>query len=229
VPGMEIAAAMVTASEVGGDYYDLQPINDELGGGFWLGIGDVSGHGLNAGLVMLMIQSGLGSLMRRDASADPASLVCLLNRTIYENVRRRLGRDDFATLSLFRFFPDGRFVVAGAHEDILIWRARTGQCEQIATDGTWVGITENTEANTSNQEGRLEEGDVMLLYTDGVNEARTERNEQFGVGRILETLAEAHAEPAAEICSRVLARVKGWTSEQEDDQSLVVLRRGPRA
>ena len=69
VPGMEIAAAMQTATEVGGDYYDLLPTAD---GGFWLGIGDVSGHGLNAGLVMLMLQSGLASLMRSDACVDPA-------------------------------------------------------------------------------------------------------------------------------------------------------------
>jgi serine phosphatase RsbU (regulator of sigma subunit) len=222
VPGMEIAAAMVTASEVGGDYYDVQGTDD---GGFWLGIGDVSGHGLNAGLVMLMIQSGLASLMQGDPAADPARLVSLLNRTIYQNVRVRLRRDDFATLSLFRFHPDGRFVVAGAHEDILVWRAATGRCEQIATEGTWLGIMEDTQADTRNQESRLEEGDVLMLYTDGITEARDRAREVFGVLRLSETLAELHAQPAAAICSRTLERIEDWEAEREDDQTVVVLRR----
>jgi serine phosphatase RsbU (regulator of sigma subunit) len=225
VPGMEIAASMVTATEVGGDYYDLQQIDD---GGFWLGIGDVSGHGLNAGLIMLMIQSGLGSLMRADAAADPARLLGVVNRTLYENVRQRLGRDDFATLSLLRFFPNGRFLVAGAHEDILVWRAGGGRCEQIPTEGTWLGIAERTENDNHNREGRLEDGDVMLLYTDGITEARDEHDEQFGVGRLTEALAELCARPVVEICSEILARVRAWAPRPEDDQTIVALRRGVR-
>jgi predicted ATPase/serine phosphatase RsbU (regulator of sigma subunit)/tRNA A-37 threonylcarbamoyl transferase component Bud32 len=222
VPGMEIAAAMITASEVGGDYYDLQPTED---GGCWLGIGDVSGHGLNAGLMMLMIQSSLGTLMRRDPNADPASLVCLMNRMVHENIRVRLGRDDFATLSLFRFYPDGRYVVAGAHEDIVVWRARTGRCEQIATQGSWVGIRERTESQMPNQENRLEEGDLMMLYTDGLTEARSDTGEQLGLDRLADALAHLHAEPTATICTRLLEQAKVWAPVQDDDQTLVVLRR----
>jgi serine phosphatase RsbU (regulator of sigma subunit) len=222
VPGFEIAASMAPAAAVGGDYYDVVRTDD---GGFWLGIGDVSGHGLNAGLVMLMIQSGLATLMRRDPDTEPASLLDLLNRMLYENIRIRLGSDDFATLSLFRFYPDGRFVVAGAHEDALIWRAGTDSCEEMPTKGTWLGVVENVGRLMRNQEGRLEPGDIMVVYTDGITEAQAPSREQFGLTRFAEALSAAHAEPAAGICSRVLDRVKTWSAVQADDQTLVVVRR----
>jgi sigma-B regulation protein RsbU (phosphoserine phosphatase) len=222
VPGLEIAASMLTASEVGGDYYDLHPTAD---GGCWLGIGDVSGHGLNSGLVMLMIQSGLATLMWRDPQAQPADLVALLNRMLYENIRVRLGRDDFATLSLLRFFPDNRFVVAGAHEDIIVWRAATGRCERIPTRGTWLGIAENTERQLKNQEHRLEPGDVMVLYTDGITEAKSADGQLYDIDRLCAAVERAHAKPTTDICRDILDGVRQWASEQADDQTLVVLRR----
>lgn len=223
VRGLEIAASMVTASEVGGDYYDVLPTDD---GGCWVGIGDVSGHGLDAGLMMLMIQSGLGALMRRDADADPASLVCDLNRMLHDNVRVRLGRDDFASLTLVRFHPDGRFVFAGAHEDLLVWRASSGRVEQIPTLGTWVGAVADVERDMKNQEGRLEDGDVMLLYTDGITEAQDADGTQFGIERFAALLQRMHAEPATAICGRVFEESAAWSPIRIDDQTLVVLRRG---
>jgi serine phosphatase RsbU (regulator of sigma subunit) len=226
VSGMEIAAVMRTATEVGGDYYDILPCQD---GGFWLGIGDVSGHGLDAGLVMLMVQSGLAALMRSDTKLDPASLLCMVNRAIYDNVHCRLQRDDYVTLSLFRFFPDGRFRVAGAHEDILIWRAQSGQCESIVTSGAWIGVLADIQAATRNQDGCLNEGDVMVLFTDGIIEARRPDNRQLGLDPLVEIMSQAHAEPAAEIGRRIIARAQAWSPEQQDDQTVVVLRRGARA
>jgi serine phosphatase RsbU (regulator of sigma subunit) len=222
---MEIAAAMQTATEVGGDYYDLVPAED---GGFWLGIGDVSGHGLDAGLVMLMVQSGLAALMRGDAWVDPARLLCLVNSAIYDNVRCRLKRDDYVTLSLFRFFPDGRFLVAGSHEDILIWRAQSQQCEKIQARGTWIGVVDRIESVTSSYEGYLSDGDMMVLFTDGVVEARRQDKEQFGLMRLMEIATMAHAEPAVTLCRRILEQARAWSTDQEDDQTVVVLRRGAR-
>ena len=225
VPGFEIAAAMVTASEVGGDYYDLQRTAD---GGCWLGIGDVSGHGLNAGLIMLMLQSGLSTLMHGDREDDPSRLVALLNRMLYENIHVRLGRSDFATLSLFRFFPDGRFVVAGGHEDILVWRAGTGRCEWIDAAGTWVGMVEDAEGKVPRREFRLEESDVVLLYTDGITEAMADRREQFGPTRLAELLEGVHGDPVASICTRTLERVAAWSPKRDDDQTVIALRRHVR-
>jgi predicted ATPase/serine phosphatase RsbU (regulator of sigma subunit) len=227
VPGYEISASMVPASEVGGDYYDLLPTKD---GGFWIGIGDVSGHGLNAGLVMLMIQSGLASLMHRDPDADPASLVSLLNQMLYENVRVRLGRDDFATLSLLRFHPDGRFVFAGAHEEIIIWRASRRWYELVPTEGTWLGVTDHAGRHMTNRELHLAPGDVALLYTDGITEARAPDRRQFGVERLAEVLQRTNTAPTSRICREALEAVRTFTqpATQDDDQTLIVLRREGR-
>jgi predicted ATPase/serine phosphatase RsbU (regulator of sigma subunit)/tRNA A-37 threonylcarbamoyl transferase component Bud32 len=221
VAGLEVAARMATASEVGGDYYDLQQTPD---GGCWIGVGDVSGHGLNAGLIMLMIQSGLSCLMRRDPMAEPVGLLSLLNRMLYDNIRERLERDDFATLSLLRFYPDGRFVVAGAHEDVIVWRQASGTCEIIPTTGVWMGITENAGSKLHNGEHQLRRGDVLLLYTDGLTEARSPEGELFGLQRLVQAIQDLHGEPMADVCDRIFERVQAWSTQQEDDRSLVVLR-----
>ena len=135
VPGLEIRAHMLPAAVVGGDYYDVRPQPD----GCWIGIGDVSGHGLTAGLLMMMIQSGISALTLARPDALPHQVLPHLNRMLWENVRERLGRDDFATLCLLRYFRDGRLLHAGAHEDILVCPAGGGPCQRIAAPGTWLG------------------------------------------------------------------------------------------
>ncbi len=223
VEGFEIATAMVTASEVGGDYFDLLPAE---AGGCWVGVGDVSGHGLDAGLMMLMVQSGLGALMHQDAVDDPALLVAHLNRMLHENVRVRLGRDDFATLTLLRIFPDGRFVYAGAHEDILVWRASAGRVERLPTPGTWVGVRPDVERDIVNVENVLCEGDVMVLYTDGITEARSVDMEVFGLDRFVALIETLSGEPTEGICRGILTAIDAWSPLREDDRTLIVLRRG---
>src|SRR3954471_1354518 len=84
VDGLQIAAQMIPATQVGGDYYDVLPVD----GGCWLAIGDVAGHGLTAGLVMLMIQSIVSALTRQRPDATPAELLSILNEVLFENVRR---------------------------------------------------------------------------------------------------------------------------------------------
>jgi sigma-B regulation protein RsbU (phosphoserine phosphatase) len=221
VDGFEIAARMATASEVGGDYYEVQPTGD---GGCWLGIGDVSGHGLDAGLVMLMLQAGVSALVSRDPDGDPATLLTTVNRMLYENIRTRLGSNDFATLCLMRFQRDGRLAFAGAHEEILSWRATNGRCERVPTPGTWVGGRQDISDATKIVRQRLEPGDVMLLYTDGIIEAPSAHGERFGSPRLLNTLEELHHLPAAEICDRLFERLHGWSAIRDDDQTALLLR-----
>jgi sigma-B regulation protein RsbU (phosphoserine phosphatase) len=128
VAGLEIAATMRAATEVGGDYYDVIPVTD----GCWMGIGDVAGHGLGTGLVMLMMQSGIGALARKLPDASPRDLLLALNAMLVDNVRQRLGQREHATLTLLRYRRDGTLAFAGAHEEILILRAATGRCERLA-------------------------------------------------------------------------------------------------
>jgi serine phosphatase RsbU (regulator of sigma subunit) len=219
--GLEIAAAMRPAAEVGGDYYDVMPVHD----GCWLGIGDVAGHGLTAGLIMIMLQSAISTLVRVAPDAGPKTLVVTTNRVLRDNIRNRLALDEHVTLSLVRYHLDGRCVLAGAHEELLLCRARTGRCERIATPGTWLGVLDDISPFTVETTYQLEPGDVLVLYTDGATEARNARGEQFGIERLEAAVERLRERRAAEIVEGLLHAVASWCFEQQDDVTLLVARR----
>jgi phosphoserine phosphatase RsbU/P len=218
--GLTIACVMLPASEVGGDYYDILPVP----GGSWIGIGDVAGHGLTTGLVMLMIQSLVAGLVQRDPDASPSAQLATLNPVLYSSIRKRLRRDEHATLSLLRYERSGRVRYAGAHEEMLLYRKASAAVEVVGTAGTWVGATEDIKDALTDDELLLEPGDVLLLYTDGAIEAQNSRGEQFGIFRLSETfLRNADLEPAA-LIEVLLDAIRGFMAQQHDDVTLVVLR-----
>jgi sigma-B regulation protein RsbU (phosphoserine phosphatase) len=221
VEGLEIAAVMIPCAEVGGDYYDVIPAD----GGSWIGIGDVAGHGLQSGLVMLMIQSVISGLVRREPTAAPAELLKALNSVLHDNIRNRLQTDEHATLTLLRYDRGGRLVFAGAHEELIIWRSASRRCECISTVGPWVGAVPSLEGVVNDLECRLEEGDALLLYTDGIidteNRAGTER---FGLERLEAEFEKVAALEVEQVLDRLLAAVRDF-GEQTDDVTLLVVRR----
>jgi sigma-B regulation protein RsbU (phosphoserine phosphatase) len=222
VPGLEIAAAMHAATEVGGDYYDVVPVDD----GCWLGIGDVAGHGLGTGLVMLMMQSGVGALARKMPDAAPRDLLLALNTMLVENVRTRLGQHEHATLTLIRYRRDGSLTFAGAHEEMLIRRVATGRCERIETPGAWVGAKRDITAGTVDSAARLQSGDVLVLYTDGLTEAVAADGSgaRFGIDRLIALVDEQGASSPAAVRDAILAAVAAFSAQRDDDVTLLVAR-----
>jgi serine phosphatase RsbU (regulator of sigma subunit) len=221
VKGLEVAARMLPATEVGGDYYEILPVE----GGCWIGIGDVAGHGLKAGLVMLQAQSAIEALVRRDPNARPRDVLAGVNKVLYENVRNRLGSDEHVTMSLLRWYSDGRLVSAGAHEEALIWRAETRRCERIPVEGTWLGAVAEIAPFTVERSQRLRQRDLLILYTDGVTEARNATGEMFGPDRLCALIEAAATEPVASIRDRALDAVARWAGgKQDDDVTLLVFR-----
>ena len=99
VEGLQAAAAMHPTAEVGGDYYEVLPVP----GGCWIAIGDVAGHGLKAGLVMLQTQSAVEALVSGHPDGSPNKILRSVNRVLFENVRKRLGSDEYVTMSLLRY------------------------------------------------------------------------------------------------------------------------------
>jgi phosphoserine phosphatase RsbU/P len=219
VEGLDIAAQMLPADEVGGDYYDVIPNSK----GCWMGIGDVTGHGLNAGLVMLMTQSIMAALANADSTASPTDLLRSLNAVLFENIRKRLLQDDHVTLTLLRYKRDGEIVFAGAHEDILVCRA-DGTCDVMLTPGPWVGAMKDISRVTRDSTFQLRDGDVMLLHTDGVTESMNAQREEFGSKRLREVLASSRNDPPREIGNQILQAVRDWSQQQRDDITLVVAR-----
>jgi sigma-B regulation protein RsbU (phosphoserine phosphatase) len=218
--GLDIAAVMLPATDVGGDYYDVRPVS---GGGF-IAVGDVSGHGLDAGLVMLMVQSSISTIVTSRPNTSPRELLGLLNEVIYENVVHRLARSDYVTLSVLRYFRNGTVKFAGAHQDILIYRAAAGAVERIQTRGPWLGIREDVRSMTLDGAFRLHDGDVLVLFTDGVVEAMNADGEQFEMDRLCQALAEANDRPPSRIRDHIVGKVRAWTHRQDDDVTLLVAR-----
>jgi DNA-binding LacI/PurR family transcriptional regulator/serine phosphatase RsbU (regulator of sigma subunit) len=224
VSRLEVATAMVPATEVGGDYFDILPFAEGTGGA-WLGIGDVAGHGLHAGLMMLMIQSIVSAATHDNPNASPAQIWNVLNDVLHDNVRARLERDEHATLTLLRYDDRGRFVYAGAHEDILIYRAATGQSEMLRTRGVWAGVTRDLAPGTiADDSFQVAPGDLVVLYTDGITEAANATREMFGPERLRRALEEAAARSVDDVRDHIMGQVRAFMTTQSDDLTLVVLR-----
>ncbi len=220
IPELELAAKMVPASEVGGDYYDAFP----AGKGGFIGVGDVAGHGLTSGLVMLMVQSVVGALARKSPDAAPSEIVNALNAVLHDNIRNRLRNKEHVTFTLLRYDPGGRLTFAGAHEEILVYRQETGEVELIPTPGTWLGAVRDVSRHTVDSQLQLAAGDIVLLYTDGVTEARSQSGEQFGLERLTSLLKNSADLPMDALLERVYRAVVSHARELDDDVTLLAFR-----
>jgi sigma-B regulation protein RsbU (phosphoserine phosphatase) len=174
---------------------------------------------------MLQAQSAIEALVLSQPDAEPQALLAATNRVIFENINRRLGSDTYITLSLIRYFEDGRIISAGAHEEAIICRAASGRCERVPVEGTWLGVIPEIGAATVQTTHTLAQGDLLILYTDGLTEARDAHGEIFGIDRIT-ALIEAHAaRSVTEIRDQILAACAAWAgAELDDDRTLMVLR-----
>ncbi|MDB4964238.1 MAG: uncharacterized protein JWP01_4237 [Myxococcales bacterium] len=220
VDGLQIAAKMVTATEVGGDYYDVVAFED----GAWIAVGDVSGHGLTAGLVMMMVQTGVATLVRAQPDASPKNVIRALNTVLYENVHDRLEAERHMTLSLLRYRRGGDIVVAGAHMDAIVWRAATGTTELLGTPGTFLAITQDIDQINHESSWQLGADDLLILLTDGVTEAEDAAGTPFdyrGVTQVVEALA---TEPVEKIRDAVFSALLHHSPTLADDATIMVLR-----
>jgi serine phosphatase RsbU (regulator of sigma subunit) len=224
LPGFDISAIMLPAEEVGGDFYEFRPIRE---GGAWIGVGDVTGHGVTSGLIMMMAQSMFTVLCEQatNGSATPAKFLTLLNRAMFYNLRARLAQDKFMTMVVARIQPDGTMVYAGAHTDLLVYRAKDGTVDRIATEGLWLGVDENIEQHTVDRIVKLHRGDVALFHTDGVTEARNAGGECYDVERLTAKLVELHRRDATDIVTTIAQTAWAWAGTPADDVSLMAIRR----
>jgi sigma-B regulation protein RsbU (phosphoserine phosphatase) len=219
VKGYEVAARMKPADDVGGDLYDILSFPET----FWIIVGDVSGHGINSGLVMMMAQAAAYGAIADDPGCSPKDVITAVNRVIHENVRNRMGRDDYLTLMAARHAGDGRFVAAGAHQPIFI--SRPGGVDVIQSPGPWVGITAEVPPGVTEYEFSVPPGEFVCLITDGVVEAANGGDELFGEDRLVELLGRAGGASASQVVANIFSTVEAFTAKQADDMTTVVLRR----
>ncbi len=229
ITGYDIAAMMKTTDDVGGDYYDVINVK----GKDWVVIGDVSGHGVPAGLVMMMVQTSIQTALNQDHNLKPSELLTIINRTIWKNIQR-LGEDKFMTITVLACLDNGMFHYSGLHEDIMIYRTATSSVETIKTSGMWLGLLNEIGNQLDDRNLTVGKGDVMILHTDGITEAwqnptsfGTDRPNRlrFGKDRLAKAFKEncLTKESSQDIISGVLATLGSY--EFSDDITLVVLKR----
>jgi serine phosphatase RsbU (regulator of sigma subunit) len=220
VKGVDIAGFMEPAEEVGGDYYDVLQHNGQLK----IGMGDVTGHGLESGVVMLMIQTAVRTLLVSD-ERDPVRFMDVLNRVLHANMRR-MAVDKSLTLALLDY-QTGRLCLSGQHEQLIVVR-QGGQVELVDTMklGFPVGLVEEIADFVSEVWVELEPGDGIVLYSDGFTEAQNEAKEFYGLGRLCQVVSEHWASSAEEIKEEVVRDARGFIGQQTvyDDLTLLVVK-----
>lgn len=216
IAGYELSHQLITATEVGGDNYDFRHCSK----GNWFSIGDVSGHGLEAGIIALIAQSafnyGIYLFENLDESNKlPIEMYQYVNKTVYLLNKQRNNSDSFITMNYF-FEHNGTFYGAGAHESPLIYRAATGEVEEIKqlTGNTlFLGIIEEIDAVPSFCSFELYPNDILLLYTDGLIEAKNENNEQFDIPRVKDLLKKHANLPLPEIKETIFTELRSFTEK----------------
>lgn len=224
IPGVSIATSYLTSEKAGGDYYDFFRFSDHHWG---IVIADVSGHGAAAATVMAMLHAMLPE--PGDPDATPARMIPRINRRLV----RSLHEGMFVT-ALFLLFDTrtGRIeYVQCGHPPGRIRRAATGRVEALDAARTFpMGITDDYPIEPATQ--TLHPGDTLVLYTDGITEARPRGadapREMFGIDRLDAALGACSGEPtcAVESIHHALYEFTG-SMNRDDDQTLVVLRRSP--
>ena len=220
IGGYEIAAKMFPAEEVGGDYYDIV---ESPGGSRWIAVGDVSGHGVEAGLVMMMTQTTILSLVRQQPDLGPAEVFRAVNGVIWENVSR-LGGRRYMTLNVVRL-DDAGLTLAGKHQDVLVWRAARREVEVISNEGCWIGVVPEIGPHAPDLFVPIEPGDAALFFTDGITEAMDEAGTMYGQERLIDAFARAATREAPKVLAALFEDVARYTAAQRDDMTLMLVRR----
>lgn len=226
IAGYDIVGYMKTADEVGGDYYDV--IN--AAGRDWLVIGDVSGHGVPAGLVMMMVQTSIHNVLNMDPNLEPSRLLVLINSVITRNILM-LADNKYVTITVFSCHDNGRFVFSGLHQDIMIFRKQKNDVEVVASEGIWIGIMEHIDDLVKDKSLNLDIGDTMLLYTDGITESLIKENtrgqwntnDAFGETLLKDILKKFGNAPVREIKNGVVEELKKYVCN--DDVTMMIIRR----
>jgi sigma-B regulation protein RsbU (phosphoserine phosphatase) len=211
--GLSLASAWQPAREVGGDYLAAFKFNESHAA---LCVADVAGKGFPAALLMSNMQAALKSLTSEDTS--PSELCVRLNRIMCSNTPlRKFISCFYGSLDVF-----GRkltFTNAG-HNPPLLMR-HNGECDQLDEGGSVLGAF--CESVYTEREIQLYSGDKLLLFTDGVTEARNSSGEEFGEQRLQECLRAYGGRNAAELRTRILDEVTQFCSDNFDDDAALMV------
>jgi sigma-B regulation protein RsbU (phosphoserine phosphatase) len=218
---LDIVGFMEPADEVGGDYYDVLQRNGRIK----IGIGDVTGHGLESGVIMIMVQTAIRTLLI-NGEGNSVKFLSTVNQTIYENLQR-MNCDKSLSLILMDYH-DNKLYISGQHESVIVVRSN-GAIEIIDTDslGFPIGLTDEITEFIFELEIHLGLGDIVLLYTDGIPEAENQSKQHYGLKRLIQLISEVHKKPVDQIREIVIKDVREFIGSHKvyDDITFMVMKR----
>lgn len=221
VPGLDVAGRIIYSESTGGDYYDFLPPPLAPAGCLGVAVGDVTGHGVPAALLMTTARA----LLRQGLALehDLGKAITGVNRMLAADLA---GSGRFVTLlALFVEVQGGglRWVRAG-HDPVLVYRAAQDRFEELIGNGMPLGVM--AEGRYAEGRATAAPGDVLVLGTDGIWEARDLQGRFFGKNRLRSLVRRMAAAPAADILTAVFTDLAAFRNghEQEDDVTLVVIK-----
>jgi len=217
--GIQIKGYTKAAKGVGGDYFDYIDIDEHRVGAL---ISDVSGKGVPASLVMVMIRTVFTSYISRK-EVDCASVVTAIN----DSLSADFAIDKFATLFFLiydRRTQEVSFSNAG-HGPLTVYRADKGTCTATKLDGVPIGIMEDIEYKQAKV--KLNPGDIIILTTDGVTEMRNEKKDEYGLNRVLHFTVEHSDLNAEEFVNLLVKDVDDFKGSvpPHDDETMLIFKR----
>ena len=219
-PGYRVKGVNFAARLISGDYFDFVELPNEQNG---VVIADVSGKGIGAGLVMASCRSALRA--HAVAAEGPGKTLSALNGQVFADVR-----EDMFVSAAYAVLNNstGKVTLARAgHDAPLLYRKRSGEIETLKPGGLALGIDKGPvfDRVLKEMEIQLESGDILLLYTDGVNEAEEPSGQEFGKERLLERFAALATEGAEAVVEKLPQEVREFAGShpQMDDITLVAI------
>jgi sigma-B regulation protein RsbU (phosphoserine phosphatase) len=218
----EVAGKSIYCDETGGDYYDFIPMVGGDGQKWGVAVGDVSGHGIPAALLMATVRSALRQRAFHPGSAD--RIIADVNRQITSDVG---PSGEFITLFFLAIDPlkmEFEWVRAG-HDPALLYDPATDSFEELGGMGMALGVDEKCPCSNNRKSG-VSDGQVILLGTDGLWEAANPKGEMLGKQPIYDAIRENCALSAPEILEAILATQEKFQAgaEREDDVTLVIIK-----
>ena len=226
LPGWDFAASYQSAGQVGGDFYDIFPLSTRArveSGGMWAAaIADVTGKGIPAALMMAFSQAAL----RASAATQrqPAEVLAQTNRLILQN-----GRPGLLLTAFFAALDPASGLVQysnGGHEPPILYRAGSRVCSALdCGQSTLIGAYPNRVF--PQRSVVLNPGDALLLYTDGITEARSSSGDFYTEERLMEVLQACGGCASADLVRAVQDAVHAFTAgaKQSDDMTMLVIKR----
>lgn len=215
--GTLIASRCIPATHVGGDYYDyFERGNDVVD----IIIADVSGHSVGAALIMVETRTVLRAQIH--ATNSTSAILTTLNDLLYEDLT---SAELFITMFYLKYDAVGRLITysSAGHNHPLLYRNGEFSCTELDAEGLILGV--NKAVVFEEKSLQLREGDILLLYTDGVTEAQNAAGELFGEQRLCQILAENHDAQPDHLIDLILEKVSAFTDFQPlaDDVSIVLI------